>query len=585
MTTASEEGSRKSIGKYSVIGVLGRGSMGVVYRAQDPEIGRTVAIKVLRKIFATPTLSMDSALERFKTEAKSAGNLRHPNIITVFEVSRDGDTPFIVMDYVEGEGLDSIIKRDGKIPPHTAISFLSQVASGLDYAHSRGVIHKDIKPANLIVDKQGNIYILDFGVASMSDSLSEPDGTGKGPVMGTPGYMSPEQIRNDRVEARGDLFSLAIVFFEALTGVRPFAGDNATVVIGNILRSEPLRATTANPSLPPGVDAEFQRALSKDPSTRFGSAKEFLAALTQALAPVLVRPAPKKESATFGVVEPGSRPPPSSKANVARWSDEIPMSQMPQNMGNKLPATVPLLRGGRVDMHKGVIPPPSGPGKKFSARSSGIFSSQYGESALQAAVGWKKRGLRKGVLALCVIILLVGIGGGISLLSVAQSFLESLQGGAKDSGDSKLPQRPLSAGEEVKKLKDRELLSLIAAGSLPEQRALELLAEAKVRNIPGLADAASYLLINRSSAVRIEALAVMATIGDKLVVPKVIAQLNDLEPSVRLQVIKALVTLGDKKAMPALTTRLAIEENNEVKNALTAAIEKMSGFQSSFDSK
>ncbi|MCB0311304.1 MAG: serine/threonine protein kinase, partial [Bdellovibrionales bacterium] len=150
-SSMSENREIQTIGKYKILGTLGRGSMGIVYKGQDPEIGRLVAIKTLRKMFSSHFQDTSTSLERFRLEARSAGNLRHPNIITVFDINFEGEIPFIVMDYVEGEGLDQLISKNGRIEPRLVIRYLREVAQGLDYAHSNGVIHRDIKPSNIIV--------------------------------------------------------------------------------------------------------------------------------------------------------------------------------------------------------------------------------------------------------------------------------------------------------------------------------------------------------------------------------------------------------------------------------------------------
>lgn len=272
-----------TIGKYEITGPLGRGSMGVVYKARDPEIGREVAIKTLRKVGAASFHSMDQALQRFRVEARSAGNLRHPNIITIYEVNRDGEIPYLVMDYVQGESLDGVIKSRDKLEPQLAFAYLRQAAQALDYAHEKGVVHRDIKPSNLLIDKRGTLYVLDFGIATISGSLAEQeDPATKSLVMGTPGYMSPEQILNQDIDYRSDIFSLAIVSFECLTGKRPFPGDNFTTVVSNILESAPISLTSLVPTLPLALEAEFEHAFCKKKEGRFQKAEEMIDAFVKA---------------------------------------------------------------------------------------------------------------------------------------------------------------------------------------------------------------------------------------------------------------------------------------------------------------
>lgn len=276
--------------------------MGVVYKAKDPEIGRTVAVKVLRTKTGNNAFSSDAALERFKIEARSAGNLRHPNIVTIFEVNTEAEPPYIVMDYLEGEVLESIIKDRGRISPEQTIEIIKKVAEGLDYAHSRGVIHKDIKPSNILCTKTGEVCILDFGVAVVGDSAQSEL------IMGTPGYMSPEQVLNHVLKPQSDHFSLAVVAFECLTGKRPFQGGSFNSVVGNILSGNKLSLTELAPELPLALEQVFEIALSKNPEERFNTAKDLVSEIAKALSmkiPILpvIRPTENKNSDSESIVE------------------------------------------------------------------------------------------------------------------------------------------------------------------------------------------------------------------------------------------------------------------------------------------
>lgn len=282
----------RTIGKYEIISTVGRGSMGVVYKAKDPEIGRTVAVKVLRTKTGGAAFSSEAALERFKIEARSAGNLRHPNIVTIFEVNTEIDPPFIVMDYLEGEVLENLIKDRGRLTPEHTIEVIKKVAEGLDYAHEKGVIHRDIKPSNILCTKFGEVCILDFGVAVVGDS------TQSDLIMGTPGYMSPEQVLNHSLKPQSDHFSLAVVAFECLTGKRPFQGSSFNSVVANILSGNKLSLTELAPELPLALEQVFEIAFSKNPDERFKTAKELVSEIAKALSvnvPIIQR---KKEQQT-----------------------------------------------------------------------------------------------------------------------------------------------------------------------------------------------------------------------------------------------------------------------------------------------
>lgn len=267
-----------NIGKYKVLGLLGRGSMGVVYKGFDPEIEREVAIKMLRGVFDHANESDANRLGGLRDEARSAGNLRHPNIITVFEVNVMGASPYIVMDYLEGIALDRLLKQEGALHPARVLYYVAQAALGLDYAHSKGIIHCDVKPSNLLLEEQSDlIFILDFGIAKFGTSLEELDG----PVVGTPAYMSPEQIMNEPLDGRSDVFSLAIVAFELLVGVRPFPGSDLTTVMSNILQGLPM--SIAECALQYAhCEVFFQRALAPR-EKRFSTCSEMVSALAEVL--------------------------------------------------------------------------------------------------------------------------------------------------------------------------------------------------------------------------------------------------------------------------------------------------------------
>jgi serine/threonine protein kinase len=257
------------IDKYEILSTLGRGSMGVVYKANDPEIGRLVAIKTLRSIFLEGDAKSNEALARFKQESRSAGRLHHPNIVMVFEAGRvDKGSPYIVMEYIEGTSLEQIIAQKSALDPVEALHYLSQIASAIDYAHSQNVIHRDIKPSNILIDSKYRPHLLDFGVAKISDTSLTPAGT----VVGTPSYMSPEQIRGETLDSGTDLFAFSVVAFELFTGVRPFPGKDFTTVVSNILHKDPIPFKELDTSLPKEVEQILHKGLAKDRAERITSA-------------------------------------------------------------------------------------------------------------------------------------------------------------------------------------------------------------------------------------------------------------------------------------------------------------------------
>jgi len=279
------------LGPYEVIAAIGAGGMGEVYRARDARIGRDVAVKVLRdRIAADPT-----AKARFEREARAAGSLSHPNIVTLFDVGFEGEIPYLVTEWVAGESLRARLRR-GPIPQPEAIELALQVARGLAAAHQRGVVHRDLKPENLLVDADGRVKILDFGLAHFSDAraegdlptLSEAALTRAGDLLGTPGYMAPEQVRGAPVDLRADLFALGVLLFEMLVGRHPFPGDRPAEVLSAILHHEPPELSQSGP-LAPAVRSLLVRCLAREPEARIDSAAAIERAL-EALTPSAAAP-------------------------------------------------------------------------------------------------------------------------------------------------------------------------------------------------------------------------------------------------------------------------------------------------------
>ncbi len=266
------------IGKYAIESVLGKGAMGVVYKAFDPGIERVVAIKTVRKDRVDQDL-IEQSMARFKNEAKAAGRLLHPNIVSVYEYGEDEANAFIVMEYVEGTGLREYLARKASFDlPHVA-SIMTQLLRALDFAHERGVIHRDIKPANLILTADGTLKVADFGIARIDTSNL----TTLGMVMGTPSYMSPEQCQGQPVDKRSDLFSAAVVLYELLAGEKPFAGATETIAYKICHESPRPPSSVSRLNLSPTIDAVIAVALEKNPDARFQNARAFSRALREAL--------------------------------------------------------------------------------------------------------------------------------------------------------------------------------------------------------------------------------------------------------------------------------------------------------------
>src|SRR5438552_10206657 len=247
------------IGKYDIQSVLGKGAMGVVYKAFDPGIERVVAVKTVRKDLVDPDLAVQ-VMARFQNEAKAAGRLLHPNIVSVYEYGEDELNAFIAMEYVEGTGLREYLNRKASFDLGQIVAIVSQLLLALDFAHERGVVHRDVKPANLIMTSGGALKVADFGIARIDTSNL----TMTGMVMGTPSYMSPEQCRGIATDRRSDLFSAGVVLYELLTGEKPFGGAVETITY-KICYEEPRPPSQiAKLELPADIDDVVALALAKD---------------------------------------------------------------------------------------------------------------------------------------------------------------------------------------------------------------------------------------------------------------------------------------------------------------------------------
>jgi len=257
------------IGKYDIVRELGRGAMGIVHEGIDPLIGRKVAVKTIRFDVLTAPAEQHEAQQRFMREARSAGNLSHPSIVTIYEVGQHEGLTFIAMEFIEGESLESMLASGQRLPLASIIDLVAQLGDALDYAHRSGVVHRDIKPANVLIDKEGRPRIVDFGIARIaSSSLTQTN-----MVLGTPSYMAPEQIAGHPVDHRADLFALGAILYELLTLQRAFPGENVTTVIYKIMNVTPPPARSVDATLSPGLDVVISKALSKDPDQRYQSGR------------------------------------------------------------------------------------------------------------------------------------------------------------------------------------------------------------------------------------------------------------------------------------------------------------------------
>jgi serine/threonine-protein kinase len=263
------------LGSYQVIAEIGRGGMGVVYRAVDPIIQRDVALKVIRLQEILDPEQRAAHRERLFREARSAGILSHPAIVTVYQVGEENEVAYIAMEFVNGPTLDQLLTAEPRPKPKHIFAVLRPVATALDYAHRRGVVHRDIKPSNIMVGEGGAVKITDFGVAKIAASTA----TRTGMRVGTPFYMSPEQVQGRPVDGRTDQYSLAITAYQMFTGERPYKADTLPTLMYKILSEQPEIPTLLARNVGEGIGLVLYRALSKNPEARFASCTEFVAAL------------------------------------------------------------------------------------------------------------------------------------------------------------------------------------------------------------------------------------------------------------------------------------------------------------------
>ncbi len=252
--------------------------MGVVYKAQDPTIGRTIAIKSIRLQELTDEAERERLRERLIREAQSAGMLSHPNIVTIYDIAEEGGMAYIFMEFVNGPPLEKLLLAENTPDKETLLSIFRQTAAALDYAHKKGIIHRDVKPANIMIHEDGTAKVTDFGVAKIVSQQMTQAGT----MMGTPNYMSPEQVQGGAITGRADQFSLAVIAYEVLTGEKPFVAQYLPTLLYKIVREDHLAPQRINPTLGPPIELVMRKALAKNPDDRYDTCADFVTALAAA---------------------------------------------------------------------------------------------------------------------------------------------------------------------------------------------------------------------------------------------------------------------------------------------------------------
>ncbi|MBI3666666.1 MAG: protein kinase, partial [Acidobacteria bacterium] len=343
----------EKIGRYRILSELGRGAMGVVYKAQDPTIGRLVAIKTIRLGDLVQPEEREQLRSRLFREAQSAGSLSHPGIVTIYDIAEEDNLAYITMEFVDGQTLEKIIEQGAVQDPKSLITVATQTAMALDYAHSTGIVHRDIKPGNIMANTEGVVKITDFGIARIASSKFTHTGT----VMGTPSYMSPEQVRGAVVDGRSDMFSLAVLVYEMLTGQKPFSGESITTVIFKIVSEHPVPPKELNPSVGNKINAVVMKALSKEPLERYQKCREFAEALQAAAEQTAnLTPAVRRMPSAFDATE-------ASDPALLTQPDRTPEPRAPTTPEIVLPVpvakeTVEVSAGAAPSAEGAVTPPP-----------------------------------------------------------------------------------------------------------------------------------------------------------------------------------------------------------------------------------
>ena len=333
----------QKLGRYEIVREVGHGAMGVVYEAVDPNIGRKVALKTIRA--GTLGTNAEEVAKRFKNEARAAGGLNHPNIVTIYDADEQNGILYLAMEFLQGATLDVLLHAQQTLMPDQAVDIVRQVCAGLEYAHSKGVVHRDIKPGNIMVSATGAVKITDFGIARTANVM-----TMTGQVLGTPNYMSPEQVVGKTVDGRSDLFSVGVMLYEMVTGERPFDGQSITTIMYKIVHVTPVAPNKLDQTIHPGLSRIIEKCLAKSPEKRYQGAAEVSAALqnytmaTADLRSVLEQPTLEMTVSGTGVPSvPATTPEQPSPKQTATPAQSVSPPRARRNAFRRIAAVIVIL--------------------------------------------------------------------------------------------------------------------------------------------------------------------------------------------------------------------------------------------------
>jgi serine/threonine protein kinase len=418
----------EQIGRYVILRTLGRGAMGIVYLARDPQIERELALKTIRFDTAEKSFGAEEAKARFLKEARISGRLQHPHIVTVFDVGEDQGTLFLAMELVQGGSFSQRLADPANFPVRDRIRVVAEVAEALAHAHERGVLHRDVKPANVLLTASLSAKVTDFGIGKLL--TGDTDLTSSGQMVGSPAYMSPEQIKGEKLDARTDIFSLGIVLYQALTLRKPFPADTLTTLVYQILHEEPLDTGLVTSDLPDGLRDIIRKCLAKDRANRYADARE----LAEDLREVLGFP-PVGSTAAFSdskvkrvrlsgasppVAPPEATPMPASTAPTAALKVGSPAGRQPENAGFTSAPTVPSMPAVAATAADSESPTIT------TGRRMGEVVAKVAAAAAHAP---QKKGMSAFVLA----------GGLLAAAVIVLGVLSLSRGSEKESGATALP--------------------------------------------------------------------------------------------------------------------------------------------------